>query len=52
MGTRGHDAPILSYLRMVCGLIFGNIILLHMHVFMCASMCEFQGRNSVEGGRM
>ena len=45
--------PILSYLRMkACGLIFGTRILLHMHVFVCASMCEFWGRNSVKGGRM
>ena len=49
---RGHDdgPPILSYLRMkVRGLIFGIRILLHMHVFVCASMCEFRGRNSVKG---
>ena len=49
----GCELPILSYLRMkVCGLIFGIRILLHMHVFVCASMCEFRGRNSVKGGRM
>ena len=42
--------PIISYLRMkVCSLIFGTRILPHMHVFMCASMCEFRGRNSVKG---
>ena len=34
--------PILSYLRTkVCGLIFGIRTLLHMHVFVCASICEF-----------
>ena len=45
--------PILSYLKMkVRGLIFGIRILLHKHVFVCASMCEFRGRNSVKGGRM
>ena len=45
--------PILSYLRMkVRGLIFGTRILLHMHVFVCAIICEFLGRNSVKGGRM
>ena len=44
---------ILSYLRTkVRGLIFDIRILLHMHVFVCASMCEFRGRNSVKGGRM
>ena len=43
----------LSYLRTkVRGLIFGIRILLHMHVYVCASMCEFRGRNSVKGGRM
>ena len=26
--------------------------LMHMHVFMCASGCEFRGRNSVKGARM
>ena len=42
--------PILSYLRTkVRDLIFGIRILLHMHVFVCASMCEFRGRNSVKG---
>ena len=52
---RGHDAgsPILSYLRTkVLGLIFGIRTLLHMHVFLCASMYEFWGRNSIKGGRM
>ena len=45
--------PIISYLRTkVCGLIFGIRILLHLPMFMCASMCEFQRRNSVKGGRM
>ena len=34
------------------GLIFGIRTLLHMHVFVCASMCEFWGRNSIKGGRM
>ena len=48
LGTRGHDAGHLS-LR---GLIFGTRILLHMHVFVCASMCEFQGQNSIKRGRM
>ena len=49
---------ILSYLgTKVRGLIFGIRILLLcmclcMHVFVCASMCEFRGRNSVKGGRM
>ena len=33
-------------------LIFGIRISLHMHVFECANMCEFRGRNSVKGGRM
>ena len=34
--------PILSYLRTkMRGLIFGIIILLHMHVFVCASMVNF-----------
>ena len=33
-------------------LIFGIRILLHMHVFVCASMCEFRGRNYVKGVRM
>ena len=46
-------ATIFSYLRMkVRGLIFHTRILLHMHVFVCASMCEFRGRNSIKGGRM
>ena len=27
-------------------------ILLHVHVFVCASMCEFWGRNFVKGERM
>ena len=31
---------------------FATKILLHMHMFVCASMCEFRGRNSVKGGRM
>ena len=45
--------PILSYLRMkVHGLIFGTKILLHMHVFVCASICEFRGEDSIKGGRM
>ena len=26
--------------------------LLHMHVFVCASECEFRGQNSVKGGRI
>ena len=44
---------ILFYLRTkVRGLIIGIIILLHMHVFVCAIMCEFRGRNFVKGGRM
>ena len=48
-----YGPHILSYLRTkVCGLIFGFRILLHMHVFVCASMCEFRGQNSVKGGRM
>ena len=35
---------ILSYLRTeVHGLIFGIRILLHMHVFVCATRCEFWG---------
>ena len=29
--------------------IFDIRILLHMHVFVCASMCEFRGRNFVKG---
>ena len=33
----------------MCSLIFGIRKLLPMHVFVCASMCEFQGRNSVKG---
>ena len=42
--------PIISYLRMkVRGLIFGTRILLHMHVFVCASMCEFLGQNLLMG---
>ena len=36
----------------VCGLIFGISILLHINVFVCASMCEFRGRNFVKGERM
>ena len=45
--------PILSYLRTkVRSLIFDIRTLLNMHVFMCASMCEFRGRNSIKGGRM
>ena len=45
--------PILSYLRInVHGLIFVIRILLHMHVFVCASMCKFRERNSVKGGIM
>ena len=45
--------PILSYLRIkVRGLIFGIRILLHMHVFVCASMCEFREQNSAKGGIM
>ena len=48
-----YGQHILSYLRTkVCGLIFCIRILLNMHVFVCASMCEFRGRNSVKGGRM
>ena len=32
--------PILSCLRMkVRGIIFGTRILLHMHAFVCASIC-------------
>ena len=48
------EPPILSYWRMkVRGIIFGIRILLHMSVFVCASMCvEFRGRNFVKGGRM
>ena len=43
---------ILSYLRTkVCGLIFGIRILLHMHEFVCASMCKFRGRNYIKGGK-
>ena len=34
------------------GLIFDIRILLHIHLFVCASICEFWGRNSVKGGRM
>ena len=45
--------PIFSYFRTkVRGLIFGIRILLHMPVFVRASMCEFRGQNSVKGGRM
>ena len=52
MRTR-YGSPIFSYLRMkVRGLIFDIRILLHMHVFVCASMCQFWGRNSFKGGRM
>ena len=36
----------------MCGLIFDIRILLHMHVFVCASMWDFRGRNSVKGRRM
>ena len=44
---------ILSYLRTkVRGLIFGIRIIQHMPMFMCASLCEFRGRNSIKGGRM
>ena len=51
MGTR-CGPPIISYLRTkVRSLIFGIRTLLHMHVFVCASMCEFWGRNSVKGER-
>ena len=32
--------------------IYSIRILLHMHVFVCANMCEFRRRNSIEGGRM
>ena len=32
------------------GLIFGIRILLHIHVFMCASIFKFRGQNSVKGG--
>ena len=32
------------------GLIFGTRILLHIPVFVCASMCEFRGRNSIKRG--
>ena len=43
--------PIFSYLRMKArGLIFGTRISWNMHVFVCASMCEFRGQNSVKGG--
>ena len=28
------------------------LILLHMHVIVCASVCEFRGRNSFKGGSM
>ena len=42
-----------SYLRTkVRGLIFSIITLLHMHVFVCASMCEFRGQNYIKGERM
>ena len=52
-GSGPVKSPIISYLRTkVRGLIFYIRILLHMHVFVCASMCEFQGQNSVKGGRM
>ena len=38
------EPPIISYLKTkVRGLIFGIRILLHMHVFVCASICEFRG---------
>ena len=41
---------IISYLRTkVRGLIFSIRISLHMHVFVCASMFEFRGQNSVKG---
>ena len=43
----------LSYLRTnVRGLIFDIRILLHIHVFVCASICEFWGRNYVKEERM
>ena len=51
--TQGHDAGHLSFPILwtkVRGLIFSIRILLHMHVFMCASMCEFRGQNFVGGG--
>ena len=34
----------------VHGIIFGTRILLHMHMFVCASMCEFWEQNSVNEG--
>ena len=52
MRTQGGP-HILSYLRMnVRGLIFGIRIVLHIHVFVCASICEFRGRKSVKGEKM
>ena len=45
--------PIISYLRTkVRCLIFGIRKLLHMHVFVCGSMCKFRPQNYVKGGRM
>ena len=47
--------PIISYLRMkvhlsnIVSLILELELLLHMHVFVCASVCEFRGRNSFKG---
>ena len=44
-----EDEGALSNIR---NLILELELLLHMHVIVCASMCEFRGRNSVKGGRM
>ena len=42
--------PIFSYLRTkVRDLIFGIRILLHMHVFVSATMCEFRGQFLLRG---
>ena len=48
----GSDSPIGSDRDRGRDIIFGIRILLHIHVFVCASMCEFRGRNFVKGGRM
>ena len=45
--------PILSCLRMKVRWLINELeCLFHMHVVVCASICEFQDRNSIKGGRM
>ena len=63
-GTQGsvyaitpHTEPAISRLFRVCfySLAYEQeyfLILYHMHVIVCAIVCEFRGRNYFKGGRM